>query len=466
MRSLAESMSPQFRDDLIRKWFNDADKNGDGVLSWDELSIQMADKKFKSALVTAGINLNSLKDLMDLDGDGEIDFDEFKAVLNCESVDVGTLSSQAFGRLLDIWQNPQYAGGEDNALTFDTKEEETAAEKIGLFCIQVEMKRFLCNMYLEVNEETKEGLRKQEFDDCTKLVLKSRNITEQLNGNSRVWWGQKGKDIPDYVMKTISQLEETLDYKVNKHQKKVTKHSLIGFYIRFNYEIRTDDNVGAFYLNKITPPRLMFRSGTMVNLQNSDSVYRNLIDQANVKHVVNLYCGPFPLGDIYEQEKKIVEKNGGTYHDERKVKPSRKWRYLIQKEKNYENQKEEAFRIVAGVIKDILLPKGRRPKDGENVLLHCGGGMHRTGMIVGIIRKVFSDAKMEDILKDYRKHVAYRDENFTGGFEPLNQKFIQEFPANTIRNLEEIEKVVVPDGLFNEYGYLTQENHQRVTLTK
>lgn len=157
-----------------------------------------------------------------------------------------------------------------------------------------------------------------------------------------------------------------------------------------------------------------------------------------------------------KRRKKVIKEHGGTYHDERDENPSRKWRYLIQKEKGYNDQKtkEQAQDFVAMVIKDILLPTGNQPKEGESVLVHCGGGMHRTGMIVGIIRKVFSDADVEtEILVDYRKHVGWKSEEQPGGREALNEKFILEFPEDKIKDLKNIKQYQVADGKFSERGY-------------
>jgi len=286
------------------------------------------------------------------------------------------------------------------------------------------------------------------------LVLKEHGIPYILNGNSRAWWGTPGKDLGDYAKKAIDALETMWHYKTNKHQKKITIHSLIGFFVRINYELRKDDNISCFYADKCDPPRLIFRSGTMVDLDKPNSVYRNLIKVANIKHVVNLYAGPFPLGDVYEKEKEIIEQVKGTYHDERKSVPSRKWRYLIQKEKDYNNKKDEAIDIVSMVIQDILLPKGKKPKPGENVLIHCGGGMHRTGMIIGIIRRIFSsNSSMPQIIDDYRKHVGWKNNVFIGGREELNERFIEEFPQEKLEDLTNIEQRIVPDGKFDERGY-------------
>jgi len=323
----------------------------------------------------------------------------------------------------------------------------------GQHCVKIQMRRFLIEMNKEMSQEKKDGKRNQTFDEATQRVLKAHSIPVNINGNSRVWWGRPGKGLDDYSKKAITALETTLKYSTNPHQRKITVHSLIGFFVRINYELRKDDNISAFYLDKVDPPRLIFRSGTMVDLKRPNSVYRNLLKKANVRHVVNLYDGPYPLGDVYEAEKKIIFDAGGTYHDERDVKPSRKWRYLVQKEEEYDVKKETAFAIVAGVIKNILLPNDKQPNPGENVLVHCGGGMHRTGMVVGIIRKVFSNDSMEDIINDYRQHVAYCDEDFQGGREPLNEKFIKDFPPDKVLHLREIEQIVQPDGLFSERGY-------------
>jgi len=311
------------------------------------------------------------------------------------------------------------------------------------------MRSFLVDMNQQMSKET----RTQTFDKSTQNVLKKMNIPLKLNGNSRSWWGTPGKDLSDYAMRSVENLVKTWKYPINPHQKKICVHSLIGYYVRIHFELRRDDNFSAHLLTKIPncPNVILYQSATMVDLGKERSLYRNLVKKGNLKHVANIYAGPFPLGDVYEEEKKIIEQNGGIFQDERAERPSRKWRYLIQKPQDYEKQKRHAMTIVAGVIKSILLPKGKLLEG--NILVHCGGGMHRTGMIIGIIRKAFSDATMEEIIDNYRFHVGYKDEQFTGGAEPLNIKFIQEFDTSLIQNLTQIRKVTISDGRFCERGY-------------
>jgi len=439
-------LTPEFRKKKCQELFNKCDRNKDKVIDSNELQAMMSDSEFNAFLSASGVNLACCFDHLDANGDGKISFKEFENVITTYSIDIKPYSDDAAQRCIDIWMNTKYTTGRV------LQNPDADLFKEGLFCIQVEMKQFLIDMN---NELTKEK-REQIFDEDTIRTLQEAKIDPSMNGNSRIWWGAPGKGLKHYSVKAINALEKVLNYETNKEQKRLSIHALIGFFVRINYELRKDDNISCFLLNKIKPPRLIFRSGTMVDLHNEESVYRNMIKNANVKHVVNLYAGPYPLKDVHQKEKQIIEENGGTHHDERDVRPLRKWRYLIQKPEGYNNEdkKVEAMDIVANVIKDILLPKGKEPKENENVLIHCGGGMHRTGMIIGIIRKVFSDADMEkDIIPDYRRHVAFVSEKDPRGREPLNEQFIKDFPADKIKNLKAVKEKEVADGICGERGY-------------
>jgi hypothetical protein len=52
-------------------------------------------------------------------------------------------------------------------------------------------------------------------------------------------------------------------------------------------------------------------------------------------------------------------------------------------------------------------------KPAGNILIHCCGGMHRTGMLFAIIRRWVNDDPIDDVLADYRRHsVGTKDNSF------------------------------------------------------
>ena len=54
-------------------------------------------------------------------------------------------------------------------------------------------------------------------------------------------------------------------------------------------------------------------------------------------------------------------------------------------------------------------------------------------MIVGVLRRYCNpDDSIEDIIADYRYHVAWQNEENPGGAEELNERFIREFDLSLI----------------------------------
>ena len=66
-------------------------------------------------------------------------------------------------------------------------------------------------------------------------------------------------------------------------------------------------------------------------------------------------------------------------------------------------------------------------------LYHSSGGMHRSGMLFGVLRRCVNGDSMAQIEREYRRHVAYSSEQQPGGFESLNLRFIREFDCRLLK---------------------------------
>lgn len=77
--------------------------------------------------------------------------------------------------------------------------------------------------------------------------------------------------------------------------------------------------------------------------------------------------------------------------------------------------------------------------------------MHRTGMITGVIRKVFSNADINDIINDYKVHTGWKSPSETGGYEAANEKFIRDFDENLLKDLNNVQHVERKASEFNEW---------------
>lgn len=204
-------------------------------------------------------------------------------------------------------------------------------------------------------------------------------------------------------------------------------------------------NLGAFRIkgyywtdeNGKKQPLVAYRSGITPWPKRPNSCYRSLLTNGHIKKIINLYDGSVPIKDHLTMEMEVAQEMGINYIDA--TDPQHgfpHFRSLVEKEVDYNDpvKRKEAMDGVARLIMDgILRPDGEAPKG--NVYYHCAGGMHRTGIVSGVIQRCVNGMDMETIQKSYAHHVAYENEEIKGGFEELNLRFIKEFDCGLL-NLE------------------------------
>lgn len=179
-------------------------------------------------------------------------------------------------------------------------------------------------------------------------------------------------------------------------------------------------------------PLYLLRMGFTPQPQLPNSCFQTLVRAANIRHVVNLYQGPIPTEDLEHAELATLAAIGGTYSNARDpTQNSANWREDLRQEDDAA-AKNQAMQVVAHIVNDLLLrPQGQTPTG--NLLVHCGGGMHRTGMVVGVIERCINRADPAIVAAHYKRHVAYRDQQDPGGFEQRNLDFIEHFDCSLIR---------------------------------
>jgi hypothetical protein len=199
------------------------------------------------------------------------------------------------------------------------------------------------------------------------------------------------------------------------------------------------NNLGAVPLAGLTgvdgKPLVLFRSSYTPAPKSAHSCYRSLVDGMGVRHVVNLYTGPMPVSDLDAMEREVVAALGGSYFVARDSGDARaNWREGLREGADPAKADEAAFAAVAALIREVLRPGGAAPKG--HVLVHCGGGMHRTGMVVGVIERCLNGTEQATWEAAYRRHVAFRSEAEPGGFEAANVAFIARFPCDIVKDLK------------------------------
>jgi protein-tyrosine phosphatase len=191
-----------------------------------------------------------------------------------------------------------------------------------------------------------------------------------------------------------------------------------------------EDNLGAVPLEGVQTadgqPVLLVRGAFTARPDAEDSCLGSLIGAAGVRHVVNLYAGPMVTADLEAAERRAIEQAGGTYTTAREQPgPVQHWRDELR-----EGDAKAAHEAMAQLVRMILRPDGKPPTG--HVMVHCGGGMHRTGMVVGVIERCLNRAPRAEWEARYRHHVAWRSTSQPGGFEQANVDFIAGFPCELL----------------------------------
>lgn len=195
-------------------------------------------------------------------------------------------------------------------------------------------------------------------------------------------------------------------------------------------------NVGAIVLREVhTPtgaPLVVFRTGFTNAPSAPDSCLGTLLRAGGVRHVVNLYAGPMHTGDLESGERQATRAAGGTYFLAREAdEAARSWRDVIRESQTPADLRP-AMEAVARLIREqILRPGGKAPTG--HVLVHCGGGMHRTGMVIGVLDRCLNGATPARIEADYKRHVDWKSPATPGGFEQGNLNFIQAFDCALLK---------------------------------
>jgi hypothetical protein len=182
-------------------------------------------------------------------------------------------------------------------------------------------------------------------------------------------------------------------------------------------------------------PVVVFRTGFTPHPDQADSCFQSLLDAGGVKHVVNLFDGDIPAEDLVAAESKAAVAHNASYHFATDGKDGADsygpWRDTLRKSWDDVEKRNEAMKSVARLVREqILAPGGAAPRG--NIHVHCGGGMHRTGMIVGVVERCINHEPPEAVEAHYKFHVGWQDAQHPGGFEEGNLRFIQSFDCSLL----------------------------------
>lgn len=200
------------------------------------------------------------------------------------------------------------------------------------------------------------------------------------------------------------------------------------------------NNVGAVVLSSKTwaddagrsHPLVVFHSGTTPYAADEGSCFRSLIREGRIRHVINLYDGNVPLRDQIEAEARVAEELGADYVDLSQLDHGYgNWREVAGDISATDEQREAAAQGVARLIRERILAPGGAPPRG-NIYFHCAGGMHRSPLLSGVLRRCLTDESMEQVEEAMRLHTAYVDAAHTGGFEGPMVELVRRFDCGLL----------------------------------
>jgi hypothetical protein len=281
----------------------------------------------------------------------------------------------------------------------------------------------------------KESARPSELDEPSLQVLQEAGFDPaSIRCNSHAHWGP---DLGKYSDTAAVKIAEAWSVELDDTKRRKAARVVLSYLVRSMFEMLKPNNLGVvalegrYYVEDGKRRQLLvFRSGLMTDAEQPDSCMRSLIEKARVRHVVNLYAGTFPLHDFIATEARVAKEMGVSYHNEAEIR--RPWRDLIEHKEDYQRNLDSAMRAVADLINTQILNPGGKPPRG-NILIHCAGGMHRTGMTYGILQRCINQDPMEEIEICYKCHTAFKSEREPAGYEELNLQFIRDFDCGLLK---------------------------------
>ncbi len=177
-------------------------------------------------------------------------------------------------------------------------------------------------------------------------------------------------------------------------------------------------------------PLVVFRSGYSQSPNHPDSLFQALLEEGQVRHVVNLYDGTLPMADLDKAEREAARVAGATYVKVVDLDYG-PWYATLSDPDAAPAARAAALESLGRLIREqILAPGGAAPRG--NVHVHCGGGMHRSGIVIGVLERAINGGTMDEVEARYRLHVDYQGPDRPGGFVQANLDAIADFDPHLL----------------------------------
>lgn len=185
------------------------------------------------------------------------------------------------------------------------------------------------------------------------------------------------------------------------------QRELTEFVTRYN-------NLGGARFRLPTGDKVVYRSSILTR---NPGCLSHLVQKASVASVVNLYSGTLIRErELAFDEEALFERFGG-----------RSYVHILGfsdvPKPDYDSG--AIHRDLAGIVGIIGALPG-------NVLIHCVGGIHRTGLVFGVLQKCFGAESLDRVVADYTRHaggvVAGNPE-----YRPANVEIIRDFDCGKVK---------------------------------
>ena len=183
----------------------------------------------------------------------------------------------------------------------------------------------------------------------------------------------------------------------------------------------------------VSQPLLVFRSAITRIQPGEPSCVGSLLSDGGVRHVVNLYdADRIPVGPLLEREEQLSRSCQASYLPPQEANARYgSWREELRSHPPGSPRYAAAMSALARLIREQILAPGGRPPQG-NIYIHCGGGMHRSGMVMGILDRCINRTSMEQVTRLYLRHTAWQGSAMPGGAEQGNLDVIAAFDCRSL----------------------------------
>ncbi len=268
---------------------------------------------------------------------------------------------------------------------------------------------------------------------------------DDIHCNQRVIWaGHLQEDSQAFYRDLEAYLSPLMRRRIRRADREMAQEQIealaMNWFIRALIIHGEQNNLGAVVIPQVQwtdddgnqHPLTIFHSATTPYAAEDDSCFRSLLRNGRVRRVIKLYDGDVPLRDLLDAEAHVAEEMGAEYVDTSQGELTyRGWREIAANAEASDEERATAVERLTALIRDhILAPGGQAPTG--NVYFHCAGGMHRSPLVAGILRRCVAQESADVVREAMQIHAAYQSSDDQGGWEQPLLDFVERFDCSLL----------------------------------